>query len=160
MINKALFSSEKSEWETPQELFDELNREFDFILDPCATHDNKKCTLYFTKEEDGLKHCWYEKILPACQYYGEDKDVFVNPPYGRGITEKWVMKAWLESKQHGITVVMLLPSRTDQWWFREICLKYGEVRFLPKRVKFVGSQSGAPFPSIVVIFGGKNGISM
>ncbi len=115
MINKALFSSEKSEWETPQELFGELNREFDFILDPCATHDNKKCTLYFTKEEDGLKHCWYEKILPACQYYGEDKNVFVNPPYGRGITEKWVMKAWLESKQQGITVVMLLPSRTDQW---------------------------------------------
>jgi len=159
MVNKSLFSSKSSEWETPQSLYDELNKEFDFILDPCATHDNKKCALYFTKEDDGLSKCWYEKILPACRYYGEEKAIFVNPPYGRGVTEKWVIKAWLESKQHGITVVMLLPSRTDQWWFREICLRYGEVRFLPVRVKFVGAKSGAPFPSIVVVFRVNNTIT-
>ena len=159
MVSKSLFSSKSSEWETPQSLYDELNKEFDFILDPCATHDNKKCELYFTEKDDGLSKCWFEKILPACQYYGEEKAVFANPPYGRGVTERWVIKAWLESKQHGITVVMLLPSRTDQWWFREICLRYGEVRFLPERVKFVGAKSGAPFPSIVVVFRVNNTIT-
>ncbi len=153
MVNKALFSSDKTEWETPEDLYRELDEEFNFILDPCATMFNSKCLFYLDKEKDGLSTCWVDylnNLMPGIPL----TSAFVNPPYGRRITEKWVLKAWLESKQHKITVVMLLPSRTDQWWFREICLKYGEVRFLPKRVKFVGSKSGAPFPSIVVIFRG------
>ena len=154
MINKALFSSNKSDWETPEDLYRELDEEFDFFLDPCATIFNSKCLFYIDKEQNGLTTCWYEYInnrFPTMHSFS----IFVNPPYGRKITEKWVLKAWLESKQHGLTVVMLLPSRTDQWWFREICMKYGEVRFLPKRVKFIGAKSGAPFPSIVVVFRGE-----
>lgn len=49
-----LFSRKSDEYETPQEIFDALNEEFHFDLDPCATPDNAKCLLYFTKEEDGL----------------------------------------------------------------------------------------------------------
>lgn len=37
MINDAMFSSNTNEWATPQAFFDELNKEFDFTLDPCAT---------------------------------------------------------------------------------------------------------------------------
>lgn len=37
MINKALYSSKNGSWETPRNLFDELNREFNFTLDACAT---------------------------------------------------------------------------------------------------------------------------
>lgn len=48
MINEALFSSESSEWSTPQEFFDNLNREFQFELDPCASDENHKCDVYFT----------------------------------------------------------------------------------------------------------------
>ena len=33
----ALFSTGNNEWETPQELFDALDKEFHFTLDPCAT---------------------------------------------------------------------------------------------------------------------------
>ena len=48
--------TEKSsvEWETPQELFDLLNREFHFTLDAAATAANAKCPRYYTKAEDGL----------------------------------------------------------------------------------------------------------
>jgi site-specific DNA-methyltransferase (adenine-specific) len=159
MVNKALFSSSKTEWETPEELYMELDEEFDFLLDPCATKWNSKCLFYIDEEQNGLTTCWYSYINDR-SLNNLKFSVFVNPPYGRGLTEKWVMKAWLESKQHGLTVVMLLPSRTDQWWFREICLKYGEVRFLPKRVKFIGASSGAPFPSIVVVFRGGSNVSM
>jgi site-specific DNA-methyltransferase (adenine-specific) len=38
-----------------QWLFKALDTEFGFTLDPCATHENAKCSLYFTKAEDGLK---------------------------------------------------------------------------------------------------------
>lgn len=58
MINKALFSSNSDEWATPQELYNELNAEFNFNLDACATDDNHKAPAYFTKAEDGLKQEW------------------------------------------------------------------------------------------------------
>ena len=49
-MNKGLFTSNKDDWETPQDLFDELNKEFNFDLDPCASKENAKCPNYFTKK--------------------------------------------------------------------------------------------------------------
>lgn len=46
---KPLFSSNSDEWETPKSVFDALDAEFNFTLDPCATEENHKCDLYFTK---------------------------------------------------------------------------------------------------------------
>ena len=46
--------SKSVEWETPQDLFDELNREFNFTLDPCATVENAKCEKFYTVEDNGL----------------------------------------------------------------------------------------------------------
>ena len=58
MINKALFSSNSDEWATPDNIFKELNSEFNFNLDACATQDNHKCPKFFTKEDDGLAQNW------------------------------------------------------------------------------------------------------
>ena len=55
---QTLFSSASEEWETPQEFYDELNAEFGFTLDPCATDENHKCKNYFTRDQDGLKMDW------------------------------------------------------------------------------------------------------
>jgi site-specific DNA-methyltransferase (adenine-specific) len=67
MINNALFTSNSDEWATPQDTFDQLNCEFHFDLDPCATADNHKTDLYFTAEQDGLNQNWgdtgYSAIL-------------------------------------------------------------------------------------------------
>ena len=60
MINKGLMSSNTDEWATPQKLYDELNKEFNFTLDPCSTKENHKCSTYFTKEDDGLQKEWGE----------------------------------------------------------------------------------------------------
>lgn len=57
-MNAALFSSGTDEWATPQALFDELDREFHFDLDPCADDHNHKCARYFTKSYDGLAQSW------------------------------------------------------------------------------------------------------
>lgn len=53
-----MFSSKTDNWATPQYLFDELNKEFHFTLDPCADEFNHKCEKYYTKSEDGLKQDW------------------------------------------------------------------------------------------------------
>lgn len=55
MKNQALFTSEKDYWETPQALFNELDREFHFTLDPCSTHENAKCQKHFTTVERAFK---------------------------------------------------------------------------------------------------------
>lgn len=57
-MNSCPFSSASVEWATPQALFDELDAEFHFNLDPCCTHENAKCAEHFTKVEDGLSQNW------------------------------------------------------------------------------------------------------
>ena len=53
-----MYMNKSNEWATPQSFFDELNKEFHFDLDPCATDENHKCERYFTQETDGLSQNW------------------------------------------------------------------------------------------------------
>lgn len=138
-MNKALFSSNTDQWATVQEFYDELNKEFNFNLDPCADDHNHKCERYFTREQNGLLQDW------------EGSNVFCNPPYGREIG-KWVQKSFKESKKPNTLVVMLIPARTDTKWFHEYIYNKAEVRFLKGRLKFGDSKNSAPFPSMIVIF--------
>ena len=71
MVSKVLFSHKSDEWATPKALFDELNNEFDFTLDPCATDENHLCDKYYTIHDYGLKHDW------------KGERVFCNPPYSK-----------------------------------------------------------------------------
>ena len=57
-LTRGLFTSNTDEWATPQAVFDELNSEFHFTLDPCATPDNAKCPNYYTKDANGLLQNW------------------------------------------------------------------------------------------------------
>ena len=58
MNTEVMFSSKTDEWATPQSLFDELNNEFCFDLDPCATEENHKCAKYYTQADNGLNMAW------------------------------------------------------------------------------------------------------
>jgi phage N-6-adenine-methyltransferase len=131
-------SSRTDQWATPQEFFDQLDEEFGFTLDACASVDNAKCDKFFTSDDDGLARDWGHGT------------VWVNPPYGRGVTGRWVEKAY-RSSQDGATVVMLLPARTDTRWWHDWALK-GEVRFVRGRLRFGDGRAPAPFPSAVVVF--------
>lgn len=142
MMNEGMYSSNTDEWGTPQKLFDELNERFDFDVDVCANANNAKCRRYFSKEEDGLKQDWTQ--FKAC---------WMNPPYGRQIGS-WIEKAY-ETSLHGTTVVCLLPSRTDTRWFHDYCVK-GDITFIKGRLKFNDGKVPAPFPSMIVIFKGKD----
>lgn len=153
------FSSGSSEWETPQTLFDKLKGEFNFVMDVCATQDNKKCDFFIDINRDALgKELWVKVFdsLRLVRSAGKfDHTFWMNPPYGRNIIN-WVNRAYNESKH--CRVVCLLPSRTDtKWWSvfwdrSKHCPKPGiKVRFLAGRLKFGGSQNAAPFPSVVVV---------
>ena len=57
-LTSGLFTSRTDEWATPAATFAELDAEFHFTLDPCATAENHKCPRYFTKEDNGLAQNW------------------------------------------------------------------------------------------------------
>lgn len=139
-MNEILFSSASEEWETPQDLFNKLNNEFNFTVDVASSELNYKCKKHYTQKEDGLVQNWDNEI------------VWCNPPYGRKISE-WVKKA-SESKA---IIVMLLPARTDTKWFHDYIYNKQniEIRFIKGRLKFGNSKNSAPFPSMIVIFKNK-----
>jgi len=55
--------SEDSCLGVPDELWEELNNEFGFTVDVCASHINHKCPHYYTKEEDGLQQDWRGEVV-------------------------------------------------------------------------------------------------
>jgi site-specific DNA-methyltransferase (adenine-specific) len=143
-LNRALFTSARTDWETPSALFRLLDVEFAFTLDVCATRLNRKCRRYFTPAINGLRQPW----PGSC---------WMNPPYGRAIGV-WVKKA-LEESQTGAIVVCLLPARIDTAWWHDGVMKASEIRLLRGRLRFVGAASPAPFPSAVAIFDVRRNLS-
>ena len=131
-MNKALLSSKNMCWCTPQDFFDKLNSEFGFVLDPAATNKTAKC----------------------------GGAVFCNPPYGREIG-KWVQKAFKEA-HGGYPIVLLIPARTDTSYFHDFIYGRAEIRFIRGRLRFTDEDGNvsapAPFPSMVVIYNGKNSL--
>lgn len=118
-------------------MFDELNKEFKFQLDVCATKENAKCPKFYTKEQNGLYQEWAELN-------------WMNPPYGKE-TAMWVASAFVEAILGNLTVA-LLPARTDTQWFHKYIYHKHEIRFLKGRLKFGNSKNPAPLPSMIVVF--------
>lgn len=138
MVSKALFSSKSDEWSTPKDIFEALDKEFNFNLDPCSTDDNHKCENYYTKGDNGLSKDW------------GGYRVFCNPPYSN--VANWVKKAYREATKENTLVVLLIPARTDTQYFHEYIYHRSEIRFIKGRLEFGESKDSAPFPSMVVIF--------
>lgn len=136
----SMVSSKSNEWATPTKLFNKLNEEYKFTLDPCSTHENHKCKKYYTIEDDGLLKSWAKEV------------VFINPPYG-GHTKKWLWKAMEESHRNKATCVLLIVSATDRSYWHDIIYPHAqEVLFLRGRIKFGDSKTTAPFASALVEF--------
>lgn len=136
---KPMVSSKSNEWITPQWFFDELDKEFEFTLDPCATKENHKCKKYYTVDDNGLVKNWTNDV------------VFMNPPYG-GNTKQWIKKAW-QSSCCGSTVVCLIVSSTDRSYWHDYIFPFAsQIRFIRGRLKFSKSSSTAPFASAIIVF--------
>jgi phage N-6-adenine-methyltransferase len=126
-FNRSLWSSQRLDWQTPEDVYEKLDAEFHFDFDPCPHNPSF----------DGLTADW-------------GTSNFVNPPYGREIG-KWIRKGY-EEAQKGKRVVFLIPSRTDTAWWHDYVMKAKEIRFIRGRIKFNGAKTSAPFPSCVVVF--------
>lgn len=162
---RTMTSSKSAEWGTPRPFFDWLDRAFLFTVDVCATPSLAKCDRFFTPEQDGLRQSWSGETW------------FGNFPYG-DVLPWWTKKAREEVIWGGDTScgVMLLPSRVDTRWWRDLVeASRGRLRtswWVPEtrcfwlrwqglrvgvyhhdqRLLFDGmADDGAPFPSSVVV---------
>lgn len=156
MNTAVMFSSGKDDWRTPADLFAALDAEFDLCVDVAATRENRLRLDYFgpdnERHPDALKESWTQ--------FGTLSRCWCNPPYSRKLQAKFIAKAAEEARK-GATVVMLIPARTDTRAFHDHIWDaerhkprpwVKEIRFLKGRVKFVGAEHGAPFPSMIVVF--------
>lgn len=152
-------------WETPQQLFDELDKEFKFIIDLCADRNNHKCEYWSNHIEyidniidyivecdgDGLEELAYIKgytsldgVDQYIQIYLEEqisagRSAFMNPPYSN--PKPFIEKAIELSKQIRVVMLIKCDPSTKSWglfWdYNKHEPKEGvEIRFIPKRLKF------------------------
>ena len=133
------FESKSHIWKTPKYLYDELNKEFHFQLDPCTTYNNLNCKYFFTEKEDGLKQDW--KSMTA----------YVNPPYGRELA-KWAKKCYEEWMKGSTIVLLLQTNRTNTKWFHKYVYKKAELRFLDHRLQFEGASDKIPTPYMLAVY--------
>jgi transcriptional regulator with XRE-family HTH domain len=137
-------SSGNSLWETPTWLAQALTEAVGaFDLDPCAaTLDRRrariKAKILLTEADDGLSVPWIGKV-------------FVNPPYGRGISN-WIRKCF-EEGQRGCLVIGLIPARPDSNHWHDYVAGHADVFMLRGRLKFGDGENSAPFPSAIIVWG-------
>jgi site-specific DNA-methyltransferase (adenine-specific) len=140
---RALVSSARQDWCTPEQELALVRALAPIGLDPCSNPRSIVfATTAWTEADDGLSRSWNGHGL-----------VYVNPPYGRRTLPVWAQKCAAEGESS--EVVVLVPARTDTVWFQQnfappaatgVCFRRGRIRFL-------GARAGATFPSAYVYFG-------
>ena len=148
----ACLATGKDTWQTPDALFQVYNSTYDFVLDAAADPTNHKVNCWFGpggEENDALAADWSAWL--------EAGNIWLNPPYSRGLQAAFIKKAVAEVHRQPVAgahkVVCLVPSRTDTKLFHDVIRPNATIEFLRGRVKFVDAKNGAPFPSMIVVFG-------
>jgi hypothetical protein len=136
------------DWNTPQYILDAVRQVFDgsIDLDPCSNATSiVNASGEYNLElrgENGLELGW-------------SGNVFVNPPFGRGL-DKWVQKA-IDSASgkdgEETSVIMLLPvAVSTKLWQNKILKRADAICFLNKRIRFVGAKNSAPMDCSLILY--------
>lgn len=139
------YSSETAEHYTPTKILDAVISCLGAIdLDPCSNEGepNVPAARHYTRADDGLSKAWKGRV-------------FMNPPYGNDI-DPWPVKLVDEYRAGNATeAIALVPARTDTQWFR--VFRDGLVCLVTGRLRFIGNDASAPFPSALVYLGKHRG---
>lgn len=131
-MTTGMFSSARTDYSTPADLFEQVNGVFRFGLDTCAEEWNTKVPdNYITPEMDALSVSWATLRPLGIQYF----TAWMNPPYG---DEVYSFTEMARMEQiNGVTTVGLLAARTDSKWFHAFCSQATGILALDKRVRFL-----------------------
>lgn len=131
------------EWGTPPELIEAVRTVFGGPIecDP-ATHaaaqERVQALRYYTAEDDSLdpKHRWRGRV-------------FLNPPYQRGLIDRFVKKLLIECVTHHTTeAIVLVNAQTDTQWFCDLMDAASTCCFPTGRVRFLNSDGKPGMPQV------------
>ncbi len=127
---------ERDDWQTPQWLFDKLNKQYDFRLDCCASVENKKCEFW---EDDFLDRNLNNDINTG----------WMNPPFSKALH---MFDHFFEIIKRGVCIYRCDNMETKIW--QDIILKHATWVFIPKgRWSYEGKEGkGSRFPSALIGF--------
>jgi len=139
------------EWGTPRGIVNPIaNAIGGFDLDPASGAEPEPyADERFTREDDGLAKDWHG-------------DVWLNPPYGRGINIEWAEKAVDEyyNNDEVDRMVILAPAATGTLWFGRTYANADILTFIHRRVAFVDADDAGgdgvtkpTFGSVIAGFG-------
>jgi hypothetical protein len=127
--------AEDDHYQTPPDIYNRLNAEFNFDFDPCP---------YYAS---------FDGLAESCVW---GKSNFINPPYNRRDKPKFIKRAYSEWKTNNATCVLLIPAATGTKQFHELILPNAEVRFVRGRIEFfkdnAPSGSKGKHDSMIVVF--------
>ena len=116
--------------QTPTDLYEVLNTEYNFDFDPCPLDPQPKL--------NGLQVEW-------------KKSNFVNPPYDK--VGPWIEKAIKEALTCRNKSVFLIPFRANTKYFTEMVFKWcTNLYVFSKRIIFEGYTAPLPLLMCIVVF--------
>ena len=127
----------RDSWETPQKLWDNLNNQYYFSFDCCASESNTKC-INFTDELQSMS------IIKGVSW--------MNPPFSKALE---MFKHFFEVVGRGVAIYRCDNMETKVW--QEVILPKAGWVFIPKgRICYEGMEGkGSRFPSALIGLGVK-----
>lgn len=115
-------------WYTPSEYIEAARNVLGVIeLDPASSPEANevvKAKVYYTINDDGLQYDWHGKV-------------WMNPPYGRDVIDRFMTKLAYHIENGDVTeAIVLVNNATETEWFNEI-VRFAKVVVFPKsRIKY------------------------
>ena len=125
----------RDSWETPQWLFEELDRQYNFDIDCCATKENSKCQAFSDNFET------IKTFLP--------RTCWMNPPFSKALE---MFKHFFKAVEKGVAIYRCDNFETKIW--QEVIFPNASWVFIPnKRIAYEGMNGkGSRFPSALIGF--------
>ena len=144
-MHASLNSSDRTDWQSPDNLLELVREVGEIVLDPCTVASNPCRARRILVDPQGLKERWTRYACGGL--------IYANPPYGR-VLPGWVNKV-VEESHRGATIILLVPSRTDTEWFQRAYGSCSALCLWSGRLTFRGAPDPAPFPSALFFFGAR-----
>ena len=127
---------ERDDWQTPQWLFDKLNKQYNFDFDCCAEESNTKC------------ETWSEDFLDDFDI--ENVTSWMNPPFSKADA---MFRHFFKVIKRGVCIYRCDNLETKIW--QDIIFKNAKWILIPKgRISYEGKEGkGSRFPSALIGIG-------
>lgn len=125
-------------WRTPPHFVESARKVMGSIdVDPASNDEAQKTVqagVYYTEETNGLDKLWLG-------------NVWLNPPYGRGLAEPFINTLTEQFEAGGVyqSIVLLNTVYTSNWWGNTGINEHYSALCLPRyRIAFINPETGKP----------------